>query len=871
MPEYREYISSISDFGMERLIALSKSNIPESSRNTPWRNLNHGVSLLSTDLELWSYIAAYGEMHAIKCRSALQNFPFEELLSTEIIDWGCGQGIATMCLLEMLKEREKLSYVRKITLIEPSPVALQRAKANVRKIVGSEVEVVTVNKYLPGKDVSTQSIDSLEVGYSKTVHLFSNILDIPTINLRKLAEMISSCGNEHYVVCMGPTNYGKARIDEFCNYFHPDHYFSDIESFSYAYTSDTHKSVTCKTKAFKFASRNFSIASVENKSETLSLGSQYTIYDEYNMSPEQNRAIPERIRNVYTTISKVLKPENSIFICPSIGTDSADLIIMRPRSGIAVINVCDDTPDSIVENRNSKKTPFDVISTLKEDLITTHIEGLNDACLKDKTSWWLVKTIVCFPNHSRKQVLDTLNASLNNATKKFIKNTAILGSDMLSEDGITRLFSEIYFTYNNPRFTPQLYESCTQFFAPEWHTYKEGRTDIILDTRQKELAKSRAGAKQKIRGVAGCGKTQIMVERAVNAQIRTGKTVLILTFNITLINYILSRIEEVRKDFSWKKFEVINYHQFFNSQANKFGLKMTKLSSDNEQFFDGVVDKLRRYSAIFIDEVQDYDSRWLKLIYNDFLEVDGEFVVFGDEKQNIFNRPLDAENKVIVPGIAGRWNELKQPHRIEDSPIINLTIDFQKEFLSMLEPDDIEPNLFPESGTIQYKEFKPSEMHLVEQYCEQLVKDGQLDLCTSVVLASQYMPLQRLEYFCRVVNKRETQITSERKEEYQELLEKYPLIEDYTGCREDYRFTQKINNIRTSRKRHFTMKATGLKFSSIHSYKGWEAESVVLLIDHVDRNDELIYTAITRAKKNLYVINLGNLKYKQFFETRVTG
>lgn len=871
MPEYLSQISSITNFGMETLIDLSKSNIPEETRNTPWKNLNHGVSILSSDLELWSYIVAYGEMHAIKCRTALQNFPFDELLSSEVIDWGCGQGIATICLLEMLKERGKLSAIRKITLIEPSIPALQRAKANIRRIAGPGVEIVAINKYLPGKEQNSQSIESIAVDYSKAIHLFSNILDIPTINLSKLANLIATTGREHYIVCMGPTNAGRTRIDEFCAYFQPDEFFSDIESCSYAFTSDTHKNVTCKTKGFKFKTLNFTLYDVDDKSETLPIGAEYTIYDEYNMSPDQDRTIPKKINRIYGVIAKVLRADDSIYICPSIGTDTADIVIMRPQGGIVLINVCEDDPFDIVNSRNDKKTPFDTISSLKDELITTHIKGLYDMCLRDKKCWWLVKTVVCFPDFDRQHIYDAVNANMpHDEVKKFYKNTSILGRDMLSEKGIKNLFSDIYFNYNNQRFTIELKENCTNFFAPGWHSYKEGRVDIILDGKQQKLSKSKAGVRQKIRGVAGCGKTLIMVERAVNAQIRTGKTVLILTFNITLINYILSRIGEVRKDFSWKKFEVINYQQFFNSQANRFGLKMNKFSSDDENFFASVDTQLNKYSAIFIDEVQDYDSRWLRLIYNNFLSEDGEFVVFGDEKQNIFKRPLDSENKIIVPGIPGQWNELNQPHRIEDSPIINLAIDFQKEFLTNLTSDEIEPNLFPETGTIQYKEFRHSDIPQVEEYCNQLIISGAISTESSVILASLYQPLRHLEYCYRVSNGQETQITSEREEEWFELLKKYPPIESSTGVKYDYRFTEEVNDIRTSRKRHFKMNAPGLKFSSIHSYKGWEAKSVILLLDSTDQVDELIYTAITRAKQNLYVINLGNQRYKDFFQSRMT-
>lgn len=72
------------------------------------------------------------------------------------------------------------------------------------------------------------------------------------------------------------------------------------------------------------------------------------------------------------------------------------------------------------------------------------------------------------------------------------------------------------------------------------------------------------------------------------------------------------------------------------------------------------------------------------------------------------------------------------------------------------------------------------------------------------------------------------------------------------------------------------MLSPGLKLSTVHSYKGWEAETVILLIQPVDKfssypvnavdiNPEVIYTAITRSSKNLIVINLGVDKFDGFF------
>lgn len=64
----------------------------------------------------------------------MQPYFFDQLNEViEIVDWGCGQGIASLCFLQVLKERDKGYYeqfIRKITLIEPSKSALQRAVFN---------------------------------------------------------------------------------------------------------------------------------------------------------------------------------------------------------------------------------------------------------------------------------------------------------------------------------------------------------------------------------------------------------------------------------------------------------------------------------------------------------------------------------------------------------------------------------------------------------------------------------------------------------------------------------------------------------------------------------------------------------------------
>ncbi len=71
------------------------------------------------------------------------------------------------------------------------------------------------------------------------------------------------------------------------------------------------------------------------------------------------------------------------------------------------------------------------------------------------------------------------------------------------------------------------------------------------------------------------------------------------------------------------------------------------------------------------------------------------------------------------------------------------------------------------------------------------------------------------------------------------------------------------------------MKTDGtMKLSTIHSFKGWEIHTLFLILDGQEEDqkfltDELVYTAITRARFNIVILNLGMMKYHQFFENSI--
>ena len=281
MTTYLNSLSNHRNLSLSEMNQIAVSLVPAQFRERPWKNTgNHGKSLLQTEEQMNCYMAAYCEMHIMKVKETLKNFPFDELPDKiRIIDYGCGQGIATLSFLEELQNRKMLQKVFSIFLVEPSPYTLARAEANVRNFTyGMDISVCSINKYLPSDGDSSKSVTEADLfpKSSVVVHIFSNILDIPEINLKKTAELVLSSGSTNYLLCMGPIDRNSPRIDEFCSIFNDGRFFSKIDNPSLGKVNNSHN-VQCK-------SRGMIVESSSGINDYLSSG-VYTddgVFDEYD-------------------------------------------------------------------------------------------------------------------------------------------------------------------------------------------------------------------------------------------------------------------------------------------------------------------------------------------------------------------------------------------------------------------------------------------------------------------------------------------------------------------------------------------------------------------------------------------------------------
>lgn len=842
----------------EEFLQYCTYHLTGEAKRRPWTFVDHGRAILQNDEQLNAYIAAYGEMHHTKCRAALQNFPFDELTNFEVFDWGCGQGIASMTLVEMLQERGKLHGLRNITLIEPSTIALNRAKALVAQYV-EERKVTCVNRPIPANENSFEMMDVMPRS-TIAIHLFSNILDILTISLKWIANKVQSLNQKAYVICVGPKIRGVNRIEDFCGYFNPSEYFSKISQFPYAYTCTNHP-FGCETRCFIYDARanHINTSNVERFDRNA-----VPFIDDYTYIAEAFKGqIPDNILRAYLLLQRWQQDDEHLFLRPYISADNPDIVLVKKGHGIMILSFC--------ESRSQLLSVVEKTKTYRNNLFNLHMEELLGKTIEYGRYGTVVKEAVFVSGESQETI------ELDEDEEKATHYTSLVyRDDFLSREAF---FKKVGLFWANACFEDTLYNDVIQLITQKgWHSYREGDQTFRLTQKQLELSKS-APVKRKIRGMAGAGKTQVLACRAVNAQIRTGNKVLILTFNITLLNYIKYKMKMLPADFSWGQFVITNYHQFFKSQANNFGYKPHLGDWDNVNFFEDKKDDTPKFDTVIFDEAQDYKEEWFRLIQKYFMNPDGEFVVFGDGRQNIYKRKQEEDGTPVVPNTPGAWNTLREgtrenTFRAQNEVLKVLFLSFQHNFLSHADDIEIQPTMNLFDYLIRYEALdRTAESSEICSHITSIIRDNNLEPGEVTVLASSCDVLRDLEANLIEVGFEQPKTTFEKKEQYEQLEQEYG---------DSFKFKLNLDSVRRVKKIHFTVDSHSMKLSTIHSFKGWESKTIILIVQsagaitepgYLAREDEVspdvIYTGITRARENLFIINLGNTEFHNFFSTNI--
>ena len=262
-----------------------------------------------------------------------------------------------------------------------------------------------------------------------------------------------------------------------------------------------------------------------------------------------------------------------------------------------------------------------------------------------------------------------------------------------------------------------------------------------------------------------------------------------------------------------------------------------------------------------------------------FLEPNGEFVVFGDPKQNIYNRPLDSNNDIRLGVIGGEWNrQLNTGLRFTNPRLAQLATSFQSTFFPHLTKVNSEltikeaPSIF---RVVTYFDMRSDNSinNLVTKIID-IIQNDNNEVRDFVVLGSTINLLRSIDYNYREKTKKKTEVTFVSSERYNRLKEIHKVADDDVAS---WKFKRDYDSLERTRKMLFTTDKRCLKISTIQSFKGWESPSVIVILEDnylpkdtgfTPMSPENIYTAITRARENLYIVNIGNDYYDYFFKTQ---
>lgn len=694
-------------------------------------------------------------------------------------------------------------------------------------------------------------------------------------------------------------------------------------------------------------------------------------------------------------LGRVLDDSYEVYFNPYLNGDRPDVLIMREGNGVIIIEVKDWNLNNFTLNENKQwefnrdgsvvKSPIDQVLKYKNNLFDLHVDKLLEKKINDIRHFRIVACAIYFHCASQRDVEDLLVNPFKKERKyqDFLKyNIDLIGRDALEEEHFNDILQRRFLSKNKHSFlfTGKLYENFKRILSPALHLKVQGEP-YTYSLKQKDIIYS-SNLEQRVKGVFGSGKTTVLAARAVRAYkralLRTAKPrVLILTYNITLKNFIHDKLMRVDETFPMEDFIIINYHQFINAELNnlnidfkipkdypedKIGEYLERNYYSNVSLFEKHKTDIVKYDAVLIDEIQDYHRAWMDIIKNYFREPEGDYVLFGDVKQNIYGQPI--EQKDVVTNVRG-VNELKYCYRSgfkvrdlaqsfqrnifkekydidvfeENGKYGSLGLETDKEgfigyrYMQGEEPVESLYNIIRDKILTKTSNISPNDITILGytinllrtfdayyRYASREKVNSMLETMEAMYMCGlNYIVkggsvnsnnswfLKISELFKKKLSPRRSQLIKGDISKYKkyvailftlyDLYEKYPkkfeerlkekcyeygisldvflaFLEEYEEQLDQFRKDVKGDNyksIRDNKKIHFWMNSGTIKVSTINSFKGWESEVVFLILEPRYNMtttfnlsfDELLYTGLTRCRRNLFVINYGNEEYDE--------
>ncbi|MEO0852609.1 MAG: NERD domain-containing protein, partial [Cyanobacteria bacterium J06648_11] len=201
-----------------------------------------------------------------------------------------------------------------------------------------------------------------------------------------------------------------------------------------------------------------------------------------------------------------------------------------------------------------------------------------------------------------------------------------------------------------------------------------GATKIVtVDIDIERLARSMKGGHRLLSGVAGSGKTQLLLSRAkILANRLLEHRILILCFNITLAAQLRSQLHEDTRNLQYReRIEVMHFHDWARAVIDY--LPNPREFSNNEAYDQALGEHVlkilqasppaQRWDSVLVDEAHTFSRHWFAgCVAALKAPVNGDLLIVSDGSQSLYKRRKFTWKEVGIKA-QGRSRRLTHNHR----------------------------------------------------------------------------------------------------------------------------------------------------------------------------------------------------------------
>jgi hypothetical protein len=405
-------------------------------------------------------------------------------------------------------------------------------------------------------------------------------------------------------------------------------------------------------------------------------------------------------RAVFEMFDRTLPNAWEIYVQPHLNGLRPDFVLLNPDVGIAVFEVKDWNFDAVrywvqedpVEKnllcgeKNGKRfmlrsrNPIHQVERYKEAIYNIYCPRLGK-----NFGMATITAGVIFTNAESSRVWDLLGPFMPERGSRKAPYLSLSGRSELDEDRIRSILPSSQ--YNGSKYMNEATAADLRGWLVEPDFSAERRIPLIMDHAQRNLVETwPESGFRRIKGPAGSGKSLVLAARAAKLA-NAGMSVLIITFNITLMHYLRDMvIRGLEKKGASRNVDYRHFHGWCKEictdadMGPEYQSLMSGFLSKSKDVRDRIMNEtmptlaakairenghmLNHYDAILVDEGQDFLPLWLNVVQG-LLKPDGQMLLVADATQDVYGTAKtwtdDAMKKVKF---SGPWAQLRTGYRL---------------------------------------------------------------------------------------------------------------------------------------------------------------------------------------------------------------